>query len=184
MGINLTNEYEGLLFDLRRSVRYHNRRRAFFDRLDQMTNVFSLVFGSSAIYGVLSKAGNNDNWAMLSAAVVTIFSALNLVVGSSRRAREHFDFARKFFELEQKLISIPEVSEMVLREITVERLSIEKDEPPVLRVLDSICYNDQLLSMDYPPDQMVVIGFWQRQLSQFMDFRADKLRKIQDIRET
>ncbi|ENA0199942.1 hypothetical protein ABFI44_002106 [Salmonella enterica] len=180
METNLTSDWEGLLFDVRRSVRYHNRRRACFDRLDQTTNVLSLIFGSAAIYGVLSQA--NANWAVLSAAIVTVFSAVNLVVGSSQRARAHFDFARKFFELEQKMMLMPEVTDESLRLITAERLSIEKDEPPVLRVLDSICYNEQILSMDYPTDQMVVVGFWQRLLSPIMDFRASTLRKIKDVK--
>ncbi|HFI3295736.1 TPA: hypothetical protein ACGPXS_004920 [Escherichia coli] len=178
MKTNLAREWEGLLFDVRRSVRYHNRRRAWFDRLDQATNVLSLIFGSTAIYGVLSQS--NKNLAMLSAAVVTIFSAINLVVGSSRRARAHFDFARKFFELEQKMILVPEITEESLRTITSERLSIEKDEPPVLRVLDSICYNEQILSMDYPKDQMIVVGFWQRLFSPVLDFQASKLRRVKD----
>lgn len=182
MEANLTHEWEGLLFDVRRSVRYHNRRRAWFDRLDQATNVLSLVFGSTAIYGVLSQA--NANLALLSAAIVTAFSAVNLVVGSSQRARAHFDFARKFFELEQKMILVAEISKESLRAITAERLSIEKDEPPVLRVLDSICYNEQILSMDYSTDQMVVVGFWQRLLSPIMDFQASKLRKVKDVRAT
>ncbi|EBS1537230.1 hypothetical protein ACNZ7H_000750 [Escherichia coli] len=180
METNLDHEWEGLLFDVRRSVRYHNRRRAWFDRLDQTTNVLSLIFGSTAIYGILSQA--NTNLAVLSAAIVTVFSAINLVVASSQRARAHFDFARKFFELEQKMILVSNVSKESVQAITAERLSIEKDEPPVLRVLDSICYNEQILSMDYPTDQMVVVGFWQRLLSPIMDFRASTLRKIKDVK--
>lgn len=180
METNLDHEWEGLLFDVRRSVRYHNRRRAWFDRMDQTTNVLSLIFGSTAIYGVLSQA--NTNLALLSAAVVTVFSAINLVVASSQRARAHFDFARKFFELEQKMILVSNVSKESVQSITAERLSIEKDEPPVLRVLDSICYNEQILSMDFPTDQMVVVGFWQRLLSPIMDFRASTLRKIKDVK--
>ncbi|MGH1593453.1 hypothetical protein ACRBEJ_05375 [Yersinia proxima] len=179
METNLTSDWEGLLFDVRRSVRYHNRRRAWFDRLDQTTNVLSLIFGSAAIYGVLSQA--NTNLAVLSAAIVTVFSAINLVVGSSQRARAHFDFSRKYFELEQKMILVSDVSKESLQAITAERLSIEKDEPPVLRVLDSICYNEQILSMDYPIDQMVVVGFWQRLLSPVMDFHASKLRRVKDM---
>lgn len=172
---NLVREWEGLLFDVRRSVRYHNRRRAWFDRLDQTTNVLSLIFGSAAIYGVLSQA--NANLAVFSAATVTVFSAINLVVGSSQRARTHFDFARKFFELEREMNLVTKVSDESLRTITSERLSIEKDEPPVLRVLDSICYNEQILSMDYPTDQMIVVGFWQRFFSPVLDFQASNLRR-------
>ena len=79
------------------------------------------------------------------------------------------------------MILVSDVSKENVQTITSERLSIEKDEQPVLRVLDSICYNEQILSMDYPTDQMVVVGFWQRLFSPVLDFQASKLRKVKDM---
>lgn len=172
----LESKWEGLLFDIRRSVRYHNRRRAFYDRLDQFTNVISLIFGSTAIYSVLGE--HNKIWAVLSGAVVSIFAAINLVIGSSQRSRNHFDLSKSFVDLESKMIKEPVPSEQLLREVTSLRLSVEKDEPPVLRVLDSICYNEQLLAMDYPVNQMIKISFCQNLFAQFFDWRASTLRKM------
>ncbi|QBH98697.1 hypothetical protein EKN56_06430 [Limnobaculum zhutongyuii] len=177
---NLESDWEGLLFDIRRSVRYHNRRRAFYDRLDQLTNVIALVFGSATIYSVLTPQARNT-WTVLSAASVTIFSAINLVVGSSQRARSHYDLAKRFFALEEEIIQVEKPTGKLLREMTTKRLSIEKDEPPVLRVLDCICYNEQVQAMAYGREQMIKIGWWQRLCSPFFDVRPDKMRRLSDL---
>lgn len=52
-----------------------------------------------------------------------------------------------------------------------ERLDIEAEEPPPLRALDSICHNEVMRAMGYPPDQLLRIGRLQRLFSQFFDFR-------------
>lgn len=165
-------KWHGLLFDVQRSVRYHNRRRAFFDRLDQGSNMLSVMLGSTAIYGVLEQ-----RWQVLTLSavgLVTAFSAINLVLGSSQKARQHFDLARRFIELE-KAIRLATPTPMTLAEFTQLRLSIEMDEPPVLRVLDAICYNEQARSEGYPDKNLAGIGWWQRQVAQIMDWRADKM---------
>ncbi|MEG2663544.1 MAG: hypothetical protein RSE33_12245 [Hafnia sp.] len=173
----LTGEWGHLLFDVRRSVRYHNRRRAFFDRLDQLTNVLALVFGSVSIYGVLSHTGNL--LPVLSAGIVTIFSAFNLVIGSSQRARNHFDLARRFIDLEQKIVT-SEPSARLLAKYTSERLSIEKDEPPVLRVLDCICYNEQGRAMGFSDRDILRITSVQRLCAPFFDWRMHTIHMIKN----
>ncbi|MCX9038502.1 hypothetical protein NLN82_20965 [Citrobacter portucalensis] len=155
---------------------HHNRRRAFYDRFDQFTNVTSLIFGSTAIYSVL--ASQNNIWAVLSGAVVSIFAAINLVVGSSQRSRNHFDLSKRFVDLEASMIRVPVPTEQTYRKTAAQRLSIEKDEPPVLRVLDSICYNEQLLAMNFTADQMIKVSFCQHLFAQFFDWRASTLRKV------
>ena len=44
-----TSAVWSLLFGVRRSVRYHMRRQRFFDRLDQVAALASLVAGSSTV---------------------------------------------------------------------------------------------------------------------------------------
>ena len=100
-----TLSYHDLLFDIGRSVRYHNRRRAFFDRIDRLANMLSVIFGSTAVYGVLAQ--DHQALALTAAALVTVLSAINLVVGSSQKARAHADFARRFIELEKRMIGVP-----------------------------------------------------------------------------
>ncbi|WP_336816897.1 hypothetical protein [Burkholderia gladioli] len=165
-------EWHNLLFDIRRSIRYHNRRRAFFDRLDQMTNMLSVIFGSTAVYGVLEQQYRVV--ALVAAGLVTVLSAVNLVVGSSQRARAHADFARQFIGLEKRM-ALAAPDERVLLDIRSERLSIEADEPPVLHVLNVICHNEQMRAMGYPNSMLAKVGFWQRAFAQLFDVREDKL---------
>ena len=62
--VKFADRWDDMLFGVRRSIRYHQRRRAFFDRLDQFSNMLSVIFGSAAIYGVLEKNAfvGNVNW--------------------------------------------------------------------------------------------------------------------------
>lgn len=158
-----------LLFDIRRSVRYHHRRRAFFDRIDQITNMVSVVFGSAAVFGVMEQ--EYKALALVAAGLVTVLSAINLVLASSQRARAHSDFARQFIELEMRFCH--QIDEAALREITTTRLSIEAEEPPVLHVLNVICHNEQMRAMGYPKEQLANVRWWQRAVAQVMDLRED-----------
>ncbi|EHN5173275.1 hypothetical protein KI912_003131 [Salmonella enterica] len=173
----LKNDWEGMLFDIRRCVRYHNRRRSFFDRIDKLSNLLSLILGSATIYGILAQTSNS--LALCSAAVVTIFSSLNLVLASSQQARVHYDLARRFGDLEMTMIQMVP-SEKKLTTLQKARLSIEKDEPPALRVLDCICYNEQLRAMDFSDNKMLRIGLLQRLFSPFIDFRPDRIIRVSD----
>lgn len=163
----------GLLFDIRRSIRYHNRRRAFFDRLDQMTNMLSVIFGSAAVYGVLEQ--QYKAVALIAAGLVTALSAINLVVGSSQRARAHAELARRFIGLEKHMVNSVHDDALALAAQS-ERLSIEAEEPPVLHVLNVLCHNEQMRSMGYPPERLAKVGFFQRLFAQVFDFQQHKLR--------
>ncbi|ELS4497598.1 MULTISPECIES: hypothetical protein [Klebsiella] len=44
-----------------------------------------------------------------------------------------------------------EPAEENIAEITDKRLTIGMDEPPVLRVLDALCYNEKRRAMNYLP---------------------------------
>jgi hypothetical protein len=163
-------DWHNLLFDIRRSIRYHHRRRAFFDRLDQMTNMLSVIFGSAAVYGVLEQ--DYKALALTAAGLVTGLSAVNLVLGSAQRARAHSDFARQFIDLEKRL-TLAQADQTVLQEAIAARLSIEAEEPPVLHVLNVICHNEQMRAMGYPKEKLAKVRWWQRAFAQMMDLRED-----------
>lgn len=169
------NQFE-LLFDIRRSVRYHNRRRAFFDRVNFTASMVSLVFGSATIGSLLGKI---DPWVGVACAIlVSVVSAFNLVMGSSRMARVHHDLARKFIHLEKRLVK--PVDDGVLAEITQERLTIEEDEPPVLCVLDSICHNEQARAEGCDKDEYVGVAWYQRLVADFVDLRAHTIHRVSE----
>lgn len=164
----------GLLFGVRRSVRYHVRRRMFFDRLNLSASAASVIFGSAAMAAMLSNLGTE--WVVLATGIVTILSAINLVVGSSRMARLHADLAKRFIDLEKRIVVAGEKAEASLLEFQAERLDIEMEEPPVLRVLDTLCHNELMRSMGYPASSLVQVAWWQRWPAQFIDIADDRLQ--------
>ncbi|CRM51508.1 MULTISPECIES: hypothetical protein [Pseudomonas] len=159
-------------FSVRRSIRYHQRRRAFYDRLDKLSNMLSLIFGSAAIYGVLEE--NAKSVALVSSAIVTIVSSINLVVGSAQRGRDHTDFMRKYVELEKSMLGVE--CEDRLLQVQTERLNIEAEEPPVMHVLNAMCHNEMMRAMGFKKKELPKIGFFQALLAQLFDFRESSIQ--------
>ena len=58
---------------------------------------------------------------------------------------------------------------------TRERLAIEAEEPPVLRVLDTLCHNELTRAMGYGQEYQAKVGFFQRLFAQICDVRQDAL---------
>lgn len=174
-------ERRRLLFGVRRSVRYHSRRRQFFDRYRLWTSALSIIFGSATIYLALSSL--DPRYTVAAAAVVTVLSGVDLVIGSARMARLHEDLYRQFINLEQKIISVSEseFTEQDLKHLSSERLTIEANEPPIKRVLDATCHNELLRALGYDPvkdaDQYAEIKWYQRAFAQFFDFSGYRMKR-------
>lgn len=167
----LNDRWNDMLFGVRRSVRYHMRRQAFFDRLDQFSNMMSVILGSAAIYGVMEQSAKA--LAIAASALVTILASINLVIGSSSRARAHSDFMRRYVELEKAMLA-PRSEECLIK-VASARLTIEAEEPPVLHVLNCICHNETMRAMGYKKEQLAKIGWFQRLVSQLFDFRESSI---------
>jgi hypothetical protein len=163
--MNAEDEKHELLFGVRRSIRYHNRRREFFETLNTSITALSLIASSATVYGVLQA----QNLAMIAGATVTVLTAINLVIGSAKRAGLHHDLSRRFLALEKKMLGSPTPEN--LADWTIERLDIEADEPPVLRVLDLICHNELARAMGYEQKYFVKIAWYQRFFAQLFDVR-------------
>src|SRR5206468_8580735 len=88
-------ELHNLLFGVRRSIRYHNHRRRFFDGLDKFTKILSAVAGSAAVATAL---GSYKTVTVILAAVIAVFSSADLIIGAGPAARLHADLAKRFAE--------------------------------------------------------------------------------------
>jgi hypothetical protein len=175
-------KWHRMLFGVRRSIRYHQRRRAFYDKLDKTSNMLSLIFGSVAVYGTLE--ANAKNVALIASGIVTVFASINLVVSSATRARDHADFVRKYVEIEKLMLE--DETEARLREVKAQRLSIEAEEPPVLHVLNAMCHNELMRAMGSPKSDLPHIGPVQRLVAQFFDLCESSIQnpKRKDKTET
>jgi hypothetical protein len=169
-----TDRLHCVLFDVRRSTRYHNRRRQFFDRVSKWSDALTAISGSGTIISIVSTASNEASVAL--AATTAVLSAINLVFDTKGHARLHHDFARQFISIEKTLIS-PELTGKQLTQAEASRLDIEAGEPPVLRVLDLICHNELLKASGYDKTHSFKIGYIRAALANFIDIFPDSIKK-------
>ena len=167
-------EHWSLLFGVRRSIRYHLRRERFLDGAHNLGALVAAVSGSAAVASLL---GRLDPALVTAAVTVTaVAGAAELVFRTAKTARLHNELAREFIALEKELVLAGEgLPEPRLHELQARRLDIEVREPPPLRVLDTLCHNELLRAMGYPPEQQVRVGFWQRAFAQLFDLREHRL---------
>lgn len=156
-----------LLFGIRRSVRYHNHRRQFFERWNSLTATVAAVFGSSAALAWLTGAPEGWGWVpAVAAAIVGALGAVDLAVGTARRAYTHGDLARCFIHLEQMFSHGGNLDDQTFKVVTQKRLEIEASEPPILRLLDVLCHFELLRALgeaiEHPkiPRRRRILAHW------------------------
>lgn len=164
----IKNNEWNLLWGVRRSVRYHMRRCRFFDMLHSFSNFVGVFAGTFTVATLLS--GINPHVAVLFSLIVVVTSSLDLVYRTSYNARIHNDLARQFIELEKSMVlAAPIVSDDALKAFEARRLEIESGEPPILRTLDKLCYNELAQAMGCM-DYYIKIPIWKRLLANFISF--------------
>ncbi len=135
-----------LLFGVRRSVRYHDRRRRFYEMWNSATVAMGAIGGSAAVATVTAQL--SPGWLpAIAAAAVAVASAVDLAVGTARRANHHGDLARQFIGLEQRFAHDRNLDDAEHEELTRERLRIEATEPPVLHLLNMLCHYELLRAL-------------------------------------
>lgn len=179
----LKDKWHDLLFGVRRSARYHVLRRQFFDRLGFITNFLIIITGGGTVIAV-GREESHHIVAMTFAALVAIFSAIDLIVGCSRAARDHHDLARDFIELEKKLmVDEPHPSVEKLIAYTAKRLEIEKEEPPKLCALDLLCADELVKAGGYPEDEFHKFAWYHRRFAHVYSFDPCGIKKLKHLKK-
>ena len=164
--------FQELLFDVRRSIRYHSRRQAFFETVDRWFTFALLLLGSGAALSILQ-----DHKAV--GLAVACISGLKLVFAFGAKAGRHAQFVKDFTRLEKRLS--PGISDDEIAAVHRERLDIEAAEPPVKRVLDVICHNELLVAMGYEGETLqrerVPLTWFQRRTANFFNWSEHRLAK-------
>jgi hypothetical protein len=168
------DELHELLFGVRRSIRYHNRRRRFFDGFDKLAKVLSVIGGSAAVAAVVG----SFHWAAVAlSTMVAVTSAFSLVVGPAQGARLHAELAKRFATLEHDIVRSKQPNADRLNDFVAERLLIEADEPPPMRVLDTLCHNELCEAMGYDACHFYKVGWFQAVFAQILDLWPSKIKK-------
>jgi hypothetical protein len=78
---------EHLRFDVARSLRYHDKRRGFFETLGKALQLVALLGSSAAVLALVNKSGS-DLLPVVFAASAAGASLLNLVIGTDGQIRK------------------------------------------------------------------------------------------------
>ncbi len=139
---DLSDENYGLLFDIRRSIRYHTRRAAFFTSWHLVTNILTVLMAGSFLFD-LGKSGDPVWWLKALSAVAALLAAADIALQYSTRASIHNRLSGRFSDLEIKILRGP-ADGTEWQQYREDRLIIERDEPAIFKVLDLLCRNELL----------------------------------------
>ena len=175
--------HNALLFRVRRSIRYHSRRQRYFDRWHQLVLFFALVFSVMPVLVFKTDLAKSfPLWVpIVPPMLISFFGSLDLIIGFSQKARVHTDFIRQFTDLERQLVSPDGSKDATVALVHDKALELETTEPPVLRVLDTLCRNELMRAMGYPREEQIPVGIIQRRCAQFFDLREDTLHTPENI---
>ena len=161
-----------LLFAVRRSRRYHMHRQLFFGRFNSLTTFLTTLSGSATFASVLADL---TSWSIGLAAVTAFVAAMSFAGQTSTRQALHGDLAREFTALERDMVRAGgQIGAAELDEFTARRLEIEMKEPPLLRVLNVICHNEEIVARGLPID-LAPVKRWQRGVAAFLDLNVHRL---------
>lgn len=161
-----------LEFAVRKSIRYHSKRRKFFDSLDYFTKCVTTLTGSSAFVALLPATTlivYGYPLALILTAIVAFFSTCDLVFGFSKKSQLHDGLQRKFSAL-LRLILLNNPTDDLVRKWQAERIEIEQDEPTHLTLLTDVCHNEEAIALDRYDYVLAGIKGWRSYLINWFSF--------------
>lgn len=130
--VPLDERLRALDFAIEKSMRYHQRRRGFYETAHKAVMFGVILTGSSALAGFPVWTG----------AAAAVLGALDLTLGLSHKARDHEIIFRRFTDLAKNLRGTATPTEDDWRGWCAKRVEIESDEPPVYWALEADCHNE------------------------------------------
>lgn len=165
----VSSELIALDFGVHKSIRYHVKRRAFFDVMHRVAMLIAVIGGSAAFFALI---GEKTEVGQIAALTVAIATALDLIFAFPENAREHDKLAERFSDLAVELALAPSgaVDGRRLAELKGKRLALERGEPTALDALNVICHNEEAEARGYDRDQIYRVGWGQKIFAQLITF--------------
>lgn len=142
---------EQLRFDALRNANYHTARRNWFEGWNRAMNFVVVLAGAAAMADLLAQQ-------TLLTFVATLAGTLQLVYDFGGRARTHEFLQRRYYEVLAKIVEAAG-DEARHDGLFAEMVRIYADEPPIMRALDAVAYNDAADSLN--TDRRVGVTRWQ-----------------------
>lgn len=167
-----------LRFALDKSIRYHQRRRAHYDRIHRFLMFLIIVSGSVSFASVTAPIVS-PAWF---AAIAAVVAASDLVWNFSHRARDHEMLVRDFTELAVAL-NEAEVTQAAIAACVRRRMGIEAREPPTFWAVEADCYNEVVRARGSNPDYLCTIPRRHRWLMHWLRFERYSYFRPADVRK-
>jgi hypothetical protein len=162
-----------LSFSVHKSRRYHEYMCAFYTRLRNLGKIFTVIAGSG-LFILLTQ-----NFQILGAAIAAmlgLWGMIDIILAPDKLADQHRMLRDKFIELARE-VDTSEVSQHNLKRLRGIRLEVEKDEPPVKRLVDIRSRNDECRARGFGPQKLAPLSKSQIRFGYFMDFGIHRLEK-------
>ena len=164
---HMDNGRHDLLLSVQRSIRYHMRRRSFYEGREQISKILALIIGPMIALAVHYQLPSV--FSVGTSILITSFAVWNLISETVRMSQLHYDLARRFVDLEEQMAQAPEPTIEQMNHFRALRLRIEKDEPPKLRVFDIRCLNEIILARGYDRGELWEIPWLTARIGVFFD---------------
>ena len=143
-------ERHELLFNVRRSRRYHLWRVRLLQRWNAIRMLLFLVSTSAVVAAMFGGWGQAVLKTLGIASV--LFAASEMVLRLGPREIQHRAFVRQYVGLERDILEGGEnLTSDQLSLLEAQYLDIEMEEPPVLAILNRLCHNEEVRAR-YPED--------------------------------
>ena len=133
-----------MLFNVRRSRRYHLWRVKFYQRFNTLRILVFLITSSASFALIVTTSG----WEYLlpwTSGIATFMALLEVSVKMTAREGLHRDLAKSFVYLEKDILTAPtDMDDKAWQRLEAHYLELEAEEPPVINVLNDLCYNEEV----------------------------------------
>jgi hypothetical protein len=148
---------------------------AFYQTMNDFVLGANAILGAGAFMALLG--GKKTLIAQILIGIVAALSAIDNVLGFGRKSKLHADLGRRFTDLATNM-ALWDANEVNYRKAASERIKIEKDEPPVRRLVELEARNEEMRSRGYSEKDMVPLGWFQRTFFGYMfTFRMARLER-------
>lgn len=171
--------YYDVSFSVEKCRRYHAKMQAYYDWCYNLTRAATALTGTASFFTLL--AGGTEIAKYLTG-IVAAAASVDSVFRFNRKARVHEGLSRRFTELSARIAGWEPVPQN-LKKARAERLRIEKDEPPVRRLIDLQAQNEETRARDIPEEHCVPLTGLQRKFGYVITFGMTRLERWQADRK-
>ena|SRR5882724_3025426 len=165
----LQEQFDTLEFYVVWSIRYHQAREWFYEKIDWIADFLTLFLTTASVYKLLSST--TDEKVVGGVLVVATASGLfRRLAHIPEKLSRHKTIAVQLGELRQEISTLRQRDENAVRRLTSRYRSIQNTAPPTLPLLTDVCFNQTVVELERDPSTMVELNWLQRVFAHLGNF--------------